>query len=75
MLVIAKRSMLFRENVPLKTNKKTLATAEVRKPWTVWLKNSMVPQEAPDFLMADLAFKHAVAAGVIVLLQPPKLAA
>jgi hypothetical protein len=68
MLVIAKRTMLFREPV-------TDGDALVKKPWQVHFRAGMSPQEAPDFLAEDVAFKGAVAAGVIIVLSPPKLAA
>jgi hypothetical protein len=71
MLVIAKRSMLFREQVAGEGD----VTTSVKKPWLVHLKVGMSPQEAPDWLAEDPAFVHAVAAGAVVLLNPPKLAA
>jgi hypothetical protein len=70
MLVIAKRTMLFREQVGVIEE-----GTPVKKPWEVLLKVGIAPQEAPDFLSEDLAFQGAVAAGAIILLQPPKLAA
>jgi hypothetical protein len=67
MLVIAKRSILFREPVAVVVVG-DVATP-VKKPWEVRLTVGMSPQEAPDFLAEEPAFKHAVQAGVIVILN------
>ena len=66
MLVIAKRSMLFREQIPGEGD----VTTAVKKPWTVFLRVGMSPQECPDFLSEEPAFKQAVAAGAVVVLRP-----